>query len=235
MNIIGTWQWKVINYQGKRRLRNAVFRDWELRICLNVLHSGRTHTDHLVAFEGSLGRQTSSARIWLIASYTEAAVCKRSNKYSDWGIIFFSPVVLKIDFYIFNSSVWARFILLSLTILTSPPLQQSPRMTVTVKNLLDADHWHSLTLFECEHLKVVWIWPGSTFVLSQSSIFCKSSIRATLIIVKLFSWWCDGKLAALAALLIKPISGSPPPTVQLTISNIGCSQLGLVKSQCMVL
>ena len=38
-----------------------------------------------------------------------------------------------------------------------PPLQQSPQMTVTVKNLLDADHWHSLTLFECEHLKVVWI------------------------------------------------------------------------------
>ena len=69
-----------------------------LRICLNVLLGGRTHTDHLVAFEGSLGRQTSSARIWLIASYTEATVCKRSNKYSDWGIFFFSPVVLMIDF-----------------------------------------------------------------------------------------------------------------------------------------
>ena len=48
---------------------------------------------------------------------------------------------------------------------SQPPLQQSPQMTVTVKNLLDADHWHSLTLFECEHLKVVWIRRGSTFVL----------------------------------------------------------------------
>ena len=66
-----------------------IFRDWELRICLNVLLSGRTHTDHLVAFEGSLGRQTSSARICLIASYTEAAVCKRCNKYSDRGFFSF--------------------------------------------------------------------------------------------------------------------------------------------------
>ena len=44
-------------------------------------------------------------------------------------------------------------------------LQQSPQMTVAVEKLLDADHWHSLTLFECEHLKVVWIRRGSTFVL----------------------------------------------------------------------
>ena len=55
--------------------------------------------------------------------------------------------------------------LLSPSVTILPYLQQSPQMTVTVKNLLDADHWHSLTLFECEHLKVVWIRRGSTFVL----------------------------------------------------------------------
>ena len=44
-------------------------------------HSGSTHTDHLVAFEGSLGRQPSSAIHCLIASYTAAPVCKQSKKY----------------------------------------------------------------------------------------------------------------------------------------------------------
>ena len=106
--------------QEQRELRNDVFRDWELRICLNVLLGGRWAHSYgpFGGFRGILGSSD------IVSQNLPHCLLYRSCRMQTLQQIFWlrdffsSPVVLIIDFDIFYLSVSARFIFLSLTILT---------------------------------------------------------------------------------------------------------------------